>query len=120
MNVSTTYSAVYYVLESESETINPLAIRPTLKNEGKTIEWEDTSHGFCTEIIENIPVSKENAQQEYPLKIKVKTQNGELNLVYLTDEIFNKYLSEEVVGQPKFKTTEEVQDFYLKRSFPNY
>jgi hypothetical protein len=115
-----TYSAVYYVLESEQGGINPLAIRPQIKNQGKVIEWEDTGHGFWSKLTTS-PSTRDEMISYCPTEIIVPiSDTHQLKLVYLTKEIFDKHISKNAAMQPKFETTQELQNYYLNTNFYGY
>ncbi|EFB42455.1 hypothetical protein pah_c008o075 [Parachlamydia acanthamoebae str. Hall's coccus] len=67
-------------------------------------------HLFCRKIFKN--------DKEFPEKIKlIITENSSVQLIYLTKEIFDKCVKNQVSGSLKFSSDKEVQNYYLNTQF---
>jgi hypothetical protein len=112
------YQDVYYVEPSSAGPFNPVAIRPTIDEQEKTIYWEDTSRGTsCRYTKIHITLPSSDTTNQTPVKIQVTTSRGDVILQKLTLDIYNKYVKDRVAGRPTFHYDEEVRDYYLQTEF---
>jgi hypothetical protein len=108
------YNQVYYV-ESEDTLVNLIAICPEVYD--SRIQWQDTSKGKVV-ALRKITLDEQDPYTDLPNIIHVESIDGrKYTLIKLTIDIYNDKVMEQVVGQPTFKSTEEVQKFYLSSDF---
>jgi hypothetical protein len=109
-------NAVYFVENAEEFDLPSIAIRPTPFNGG--LKCDGNPRGF--KMWGKFDVDGNDGANN-PRKIIVHSEyGGDIILVKLTNDIYEKHLREYVIGQPKFNTDGELQDFYLKNDFnPN-
>lgn len=111
--------AVYYVSwpGEKNETLSHLAIRPRINESAKKIEWWDTDRGHGVHFTKILFDDKENKNlNSIPNKIEISTNDGTITLQFLTKQIFDiKVLNN--IGHSdglEVKDTQEVQDLFLR------
>jgi len=118
----TTYEQVYYVDAPEKMHMNPVAIRPKIRE--NRIEWEDTSRGttFRTKKIEILnPKTAEAGEKSVPNEIEILTGKDEtITLQLLSLKIFNEKVRDRVAGKPEFHSDQELREYYLYTNFETY
>lgn len=107
---------LYSVIKDETGKFNRFAISPTLLDNGR-MEWRDTSRGGSIEALDiqldGVPLAE--SAEKHPQEIQIITPSGQtVVLKYLTNEYYDLRLRKFTEGQPKFKDTDEIQNFYLR------
>lgn len=133
VNEAKTYDHVYYV-ESASQDfrVNPIAIKPTFKEDG-SVEWQDApNHARCFKTSKvNFTYSpstsltdatKDPIKIEVVVKVLVNPRKREfiertLNLTIMDLDTYNKKVKDHQAGALDFKSTEALQKYYLETEF---
>lgn len=122
-----TYFRGVYYLESQNPYMNPIAIVPEI-TPPDYVAWNDTSNGrilrFKKILLDGVEL-KGNLEKfvvgdKLPKIIEFVAKDGQIyKLVKLTLPLFNEKLIHRVAGGEglKFKSDEELQEYYLKTDF---
>jgi|HubBroStandDraft_6_1064221.scaffolds.fasta_scaffold2372995_1 hypothetical protein len=111
--MSIQFKDVYYVTSNDPKSsLNPIAIKPEVRESIKTALWEDTSKGKSVRY-----KSYQVDDPKTPQKITIITDYEVITLVRLTLDIYNKFLKQHVAKQPSFSSDKELREFYLNHDF---
>jgi len=127
MKTAIEYEDVYYAeikdrLHSDEEDMDPIAIRPYIKNKNE-IEWGITSPSRWGKALraKNIEVIPSIAVNQCPESIIVKSIEGNtIVLSRLTLDLYNQKVKWQLSGTPEFTTDDEMKKYFLETNFQEY
>ena len=103
------FNHVYFV---DSADFNPVAIRPMIQK--NHIFWEDTTMREVALEIKDYHVKGKEL-------VSIQTTNCETIAFKLLDkETYDNFVIHQVAGQPTFRSTKDLQKYYLETNFYAY
>lgn len=104
-----------YILEDEEGDYFGIALRPSINQKTRTIEWDDT--GKVRSISYDSCSIYATEGSELPVAIEFRISDSTYYFKIMTKEVYEGSVIDHVIAPPRFLSDKDVQDYYLTHEF---